>query len=96
MSPKQQKVFFDYFEENGFILGESKFRKENPETYQLRENEKWNKKRECIVEEIIEVGLCNDYKLRDELNIQYFIDLEEHLPEWPWAFKLKRKKGFFE
>lgn len=39
-------------------------------------------------------GLASDYKLRDEINIIYFLDLEKNLPEWPWAFKLKKAKGF--
>lgn len=45
-------------------------------------------------ETIIESGLSNDYKKRDELNIMYFLDLEKNLPTWPWAFKLKQVKGF--
>lgn len=43
---------------------------------------------------IIEAGLSNDYKKRDELNIFYFLDLEKNLPQWPWAFKCKQVKGF--
>lgn len=52
----------------------------------------WTKDK--MVELVTEPGLSNDYKLRDELNIQYFLDLEKALPEWPWAFKLKQSKGF--
>ena len=48
-----------------------------------------------IVEIVIEEGISNDYKLRDEMNIIYFLDLEKFLPEWPWAFKRKTPKGFF-
>ncbi len=47
-----------------------------------------------LVEIIIEPGLCNDYKKRDELNIIYFLDLENNLPKWPWPFKAKNKGGF--
>ena len=50
---------------------------------------------ERIVEIVIEEGISNDYKLRDEMNIIYFLDLEKFLPEWPWAFKRKTPKGFF-
>jgi len=35
-------------------------------------------------------GLSSEYKKRDELNIIYFLDLEKALPEWPWAFKVKK------
>jgi hypothetical protein len=46
------------------------------------------------VEKIIERGLCNDYKLRDEMNIIYFLDFEKSVPEWPWPFKSEGLKGF--
>lgn len=47
-----------------------------------------------IVEKIIVPGLCNDYKQRDELNIIYFLDLEDHMPKWPWPFRIKKMEGF--
>ena len=47
-----------------------------------------------IIEVIIEPGLSNDYRQRDELNILYFLDLERNLPKWPWPFKSKIQKGF--
>jgi hypothetical protein len=34
--------------------------------------------------------LSSDYKKRDEINIIYFIDLQNNLPKWPWNFKLKK------
>jgi len=52
---------------------------------------------DSLVETIIEAGVCNDYRLRDEVNIVYYLDLEKHFPKWPWAFKLNQKessKGF--
>jgi hypothetical protein len=47
-----------------------------------------------LVETVIESGLCNDYKQRDELNIIYFLDLEKSMPKWPWPFKQRTMKGF--
>lgn len=47
-----------------------------------------------VVEVVIEPGLSNDYKLRDELNIIYFLDLEDSMPKWPWPFIIKSNKGF--
>jgi len=52
----------------------------------------WSKDK--VVEIVIESGLSNDYKQRDELNIIYFLDLEKSMPEWPWAFKGKQVGGF--
>ena len=43
-------------------------------------------------EVIIKPGLINDDKERCTLNGIYFIDLAEHLPEWPWPFFTKTKK----
>lgn len=47
-----------------------------------------------LVEIVIEPGLSNDYKQRDELNIIYFLDLEKEFRPWPWAFKNKQIQGF--
>jgi hypothetical protein len=47
-----------------------------------------------MVEIVVEPGLMNDYKQRDELNIIYFLDLEKSLPEWPWAWTKKSPAGF--
>jgi len=52
-------------------------------------------KKESIVEIVEEPGLCNDYRMRDELNIIYYLDLERSIPEWPWPFKpLRGSQGF--
>lgn len=96
LSPEIQAIFWQYFVEKGYVLGESGFREED-EKYELAENERWHGKAvggKRTVETIIIPGLCNDYKLRDELNIIYFLDLEKSMPEWPWAFKRKGVVGF--
>ena len=49
------------------------------------------------IEVIIEPGISNKYELRDEMNIVYFLDLEQTMPEWPWAFERKEgRHGFFQ
>ena len=100
LSPHVSKIFLKYIQEKGYVLGRSSFRTES-ENYCLQENEKWvgakkiarDGKREVEVIEV--VGLCNDYKLRDELNILYFLDLEKEMPEWPWAFQTSQKSAGF-
>ena len=92
-SNMEREIILSYFTDKGYSLGISEFREEDS-GYKLKENERWfeierNGKRE--VEEIIEPGLSNDYRHRDELNIIYFLDLEKSMPEWPWAFKVKKK-----
>ena len=96
LSKQQREHIFTYFAEKGYILGKSEFRFES-EKYKLKKDEKWggeaiSGKRE--VETILEAGLCNDYKMRDELNIIYYLDLEKSMPKWPWAFKAKGIERF--
>jgi hypothetical protein len=96
-TPIQKNIILEYLDELEYKLGQSNFFTASKE-YQLKENERWFGKvrldgsRE--VEKIIEKGLSNDYKLRDEVNIIYFLDLEKSLPEWPWKFKKKGNTGF--
>jgi hypothetical protein len=55
----------------------------------------WGTGKDNIVETVIEPGLCNDYKLRDEMNIIYYKNLEKEIPEWPWPFKLAKQRRTF-
>lgn len=92
LPPKQKEVILHYIHEKGYILGTSKFEKV-PQSHELRENERWaekrpeNKSANRLLEIIEEDGISNNYKLRDEMNIIYFQDLEKTIPEWPWPFK---------
>jgi len=96
-STPERKIIKQYFKEKGYVLGKSEFFKA-PKNYELKENEKFVCKADKDgireVEKIVEVGLSNDYKLRDEMNIIYFMDLEKYIPEWPWPYKKKSLKGF--
>jgi hypothetical protein len=116
-SPMEQKQILKYFDEKGFAVGRSEYRKEDRKKYKLKDGERWVNSIDAeacrdlienlgkyvppdklamkdLVEIIIEPGLSNDYRLRDELNIIYFLDLERSLPKWPWPFKVKSNKGF--
>ena len=93
-----REKIIEYFDAKGYKIGKSKFKRVS-EKYELKENEKWNGK-EIInnqreIEIIIENGLCNDYKLRDEMNIIYFLDIEKAMPEYPQPFIKKSGGGFF-
>lgn len=101
LSPNQKKVLLSYLDEMGYSLGKSNFKKVSQDK-KLKDNEKWsekkpkdkNQKRE--IEIIKKPGVSNTYQLRDELNILYYLKLEEQLPKWPWNFKIKdQMKGFF-
>ncbi len=99
LSPKQRALIIDYIHAKGYKLGKSRFEKK-PQSYELKEGEKWaekkprNKDTKRMIEIIEEPGICNNYRLRDELNIIYFQDLEKSFPEWPWKYKRKGFKGF--
>jgi hypothetical protein len=101
MSPMEKKILLEYISSKGYKLGTSKYKWESQD-YELKENERWvgskpaDKTAKREVEIIVEAGVSNEYKLRDELNIIYFLDLEASLPEWPWKFKLENsQKGMF-
>ena len=87
-----------YLSEKGYKLGKSEFKTVGSKKYKLEENERWGRKEKDDgtqeVEMIIEDGLCNNYKLRDEVNIIYFLDLEKSMSKWPWAFKKKGVQKF--
>jgi hypothetical protein len=108
----EQDIIIDYLKSKEIKLGKSEYRKEDKKTYKVKKGERWagdieldlqqgedykQQQGDSLVETIIEAGVCNDYRLRDEVNIVYYLDLEKHFPKWPWAFKLNQKessKGF--
>lgn len=98
MSPLKQKVILDYLHDKGYRVGKSRFEFRSQST-PLKEGERWFGKKPKDktalreVEIIEEPGLCNQYALRDEMNIIFFLDLEKSMPEWPWPFKLKSGGG---
>lgn len=89
MSIQMKSNILDYFQSKGYDLGKSDFRMED-EKYDLKENEKWSGKAvdgKRNVETIIEAGLSNNYRKRDELNVIYFLDLEKSFPTYPKKYK---------
>lgn len=95
-TPVEQEIITNYVIERGFKFGVSSFRKEDPLTYRIKDNERWCREegKEEMVEEMVEPGLCNDYKQRLTLNALYFINLEKSLPDWPWPFIVKKNRTF--
>lgn len=100
LSPKQREIIMHYVHDKGFVFGKSLYKTEKL-PYDLEDNEKWVDKKIVgqitrEVEIIKEAGISNMYQLRDEINIQYFMDLEKSMPEWPWSFKKTEVlNGFF-
>jgi hypothetical protein len=93
-----RSVILDYVSEHGYSLGKSKFIKRSFDA-ELRSNERWAEKKKDsgkrLVEVVEEIGLCNTYQLRDEMNIIYFNDLEKNLVPWPnKPFKLRARSSY--
>jgi hypothetical protein len=97
MSPTYQKIMKKYLDEKGYVMGKSEFLQVSSE-YELKENERFIGKKvkgePRKIERVIERGIGNDYKQRDEVNILYFIDLENNLPPYPQPFTYKSKTLF--
>lgn len=86
VSPIHREYIMRYIEKRGFKLGESEF-KEVTKGYKLGENEAWADRATYSVEIIKERGLCNDHAQRDFFNLQYYLELERSVPEWPWPWE---------
>jgi hypothetical protein len=71
----QKALLLNFIHSKGFILGSSK-QNEFGETLS-KENGK---------EDIIERGLSNDYIPRDYINVDFFLELEKSLLNWPWSW----------
>lgn len=89
-----------YLDLKGHKIGKSEFKIVKGD-YELEEDEVFVEGRkgdpERKVEVILQRGVSNDYKLRDEVNVQYYLDLQNSIPEWPWKFKKQNEvRGFFE
>ena len=98
LPPRKKQIILNYIHDKGYSLGKSRFEKVD-QNRKLEKGERWAEKKpkgggKRMIEIIEEPGLCNRYELRDELNIIYFKDLEDHIPEWPQPFRGSRVKGF--
>jgi hypothetical protein len=84
---REKDEVMEYCRIKNFPIGKTLTKKVNP-GYELKENESWiDRKTKDKVQVIIERGLCCDGEMRDALNLQYFLDLEKHIPKYPWQYK---------
>lgn len=87
--PKQeQHHIIEYVESKGFKFGKSDLEKvpfdKSKCEFHINDHESSDK------EIIVEKGICNSGALRDELNLAYYLDLESHIPKYPWAWDRKK------
>lgn len=87
---QEKKHILDYIEKKGFKFGKSILKKvpsdKTKSEFHISDHEFSEE------EKIIEVGICNSGPLRDELNLEYYLDLEAHVPKYPWAWKKTNKQ----
>lgn len=98
MSEEEQQEVKDYCESKGFKFGKS-YKKVVDMPYSRQENEFWIKKTglsadKGLVEVITEEGVSTNHFQRDMINAIFYLDMSDSVPEWPWPFKSKTKKGF--
>ena len=96
-SKTEQKQIVDYLAHKGEALGESTFFTPSGPDYVLKADELWaNAKTKEMVEKIVVEGVTNSYRIRDALNVAYYVDLMNAynlIKPWPWAFTMA-PKGF--
>jgi len=84
----EQKHILEYLEMKGIPMGKSILEEE--EFDRSRPELPISKKSVSSIERVIEVGVCNNNDLRDQINLDYYLDLEAAIPPWPRPWK-KRK-----
>jgi hypothetical protein len=92
-SPYTQEYIVKYITDKKYKIGKSKIIKVE-KGRKPGENERWFDRNLLKMEIILEEGVMNNYRLRDEMNILYYLDFEDSLPKWPWAFKTATPKRF--
>lgn len=101
LTDRERQEALEYFEEQGFKLGESEYRTE-PREYKVKKGElkfgKLNDGELCKVEVMVEKGLSNSVYERERLNVLYFLEVEKELnakePLFYFKTKSQKKKGF--
>lgn len=89
------KHVMHYIEMKGYKLGKSRIIQRSEEERKVRPKLKENEwfMVNGDIEEVIEKGVATNYVMRNEFNLIYFGDLENHLPKWPTRFKGKMIGG---
>lgn len=102
----RRRLLLEYIEEKGHRLGKSSF-KVVPEDYECEEDEvvcfpsmRWSSKAKHgggpkVVEVFDEVGIGNNYYLRLDINVGFFLAVEQSIPPWPWPFRPSWSKNSF-
>lgn len=77
----EQHHILQYLEMKGIPMGKSILEEEEFDF--TKAEMPISKKSVSSTERIIEVGICNNNDLRDQINLDYYLDLEAEIPPWP-------------
>lgn len=80
-----QKHIIEYVESKGMKMGVTEFEYKEPDrNASVLFDDSVGK------EIIIEEGVCNSGRMRDTINLHYYLDLEKHIPPWPRPWKMDK------
>jgi hypothetical protein len=86
VSPDLQEWIYKYIKSRGFTVGKTVVEEVVPD-YQLQDNEKFTNRNHTHIERLISKGVFSDGVMRDYFNIDFYMQMEKYLPEWPWPYK---------
>lgn len=95
-SPIEKKVIIEFIKNKGYKLGKSKYKKV-PLDYKRKPGKEFlisKHKNHILIEDCIEFGIKNNNLMRDYFNAEYYKDLANSIPEWPWPFRHKQRTLF--
>ncbi len=77
---------YKYINSRGFEIGKTSVHAILPD-YQLKDNEKFTDRHHTHIERVESEGVFSNGIMRDYFNIDFYMQLEDSLPEYPWAYK---------
>lgn len=92
----EKNLIIKFIKDKGYKLGKSEYKKV-PLGYKRKPGKEFlisKFKNHILIEDCIEEGVKNNNVMRDFFNAEYYKDLANSLPEWPWAFKHKERTLF--
>ena len=93
ISREEQKWLLEYVKSRGFDWGKVEVLTVD-KTHKLEHNERYLDKEHTMIERVVEDGIVSNHILRDFFNLDFYMKMEEELPEWPWPFKPKMNRLF--
>lgn len=90
---EERKWILNYVKEQGFTWGRVDVIDVDSD-YELKDNEKFINKDHLQIERVVEDGIISNGVLRDKFNIDFYMHMENAIPEWPWPFSPTLRRMF--